>query len=379
MDNNITNDSNNDQAQLSNTSPRYRQIYEYLLREINTGKLNPGDIVPSEKNLCDTFEVSRITSKKALEMLVENKLISRHKGKGSFVLGASNANTSEKFTSSFHSIAFLLSSFNDSFGRRLMYSVEAACEALGYHLILKLTHESAAEEERALRALYDKSIAGILILPAHGELYNAEILRQVLNKRPLVFIDRRMRGLPVPSVATDCVGASKMAVKWLLDQGHRNIAFYSWPVINTSTLEDRRKGFAEAFIEGGITLNTAHICEIQSPQDGSDIILRHLFDHPEITAAFAAEFNIALLVKQVVGARRRQISSSFDIVTFDHPGYPDVFSDFSCLIQDEEALGKQAVEVLHRIIRGEASGSIDNIQIPAELIHGKNVTPITIC
>jgi len=373
MDINSINDSNNDQAQLSKTFPRYRQIYEYLLREINTGKLNPGDLVPSEKDLCGTFEVSRITSKKALEMLVDSNLISRHKGKGSFVLGASNVNSSEKYASSFQSIAFLLSSFNDSFGRKLMYSVEAACEALGYHLILKLTHESAAEEEKALRALYDKSIAGILILPAHGEIYNAEILRQVLNKRPLVFIDRKMPGLPVPSVTTDCVNASKTAVKWLLNQGHRNIAFYSWPVNNTSTLEDRRKGFAEAFIENSVPLNTAHICEIQPPQDGSDIILRHLNDHPEITAAFAAVFNIALPVKRAVSTKPPQISSKFDIVTFDHPGYPDVFSDFSCLIQDEEALGKQAVEVLHRIIRGESSESIDNIQIPAELIHGKNV------
>ena len=58
-------------------APMYLQIYHHLLNEIQQGRLKTGDRVPSEKELAEAFHVSRITSKKALEMLVQAKLIQR--------------------------------------------------------------------------------------------------------------------------------------------------------------------------------------------------------------------------------------------------------------------------------------------------------------
>jgi DNA-binding LacI/PurR family transcriptional regulator len=351
--------------------PRYRQIYEALLMEISSGKLKPGDQIPSEKELCESFQVSRITSKKALEMLVANHLISRQRGKGSFVVETSPMPGPEQKTSSFRSIAFLISAFNDSFGNQLIRSVEAACEAQGYHLILKLTHESPAEEEKALRVLDNENVAGILMLPVHGEYYNAEILRQILNTRPLVFVDRKMQGLPVPSVSTDCFAATEMAVSRLLGQGHRNIAFYSGPVIHTSTVEDRRKGFMKAFASKNVSLNPAFIRDSITSLDNIDIIVRHLSEYPEISAAFTAEFEIALLVRRALIALGRQIPRDFSLVTFDRPPYAPEFPEITCLQQDEDTIGRTAVEVLIRVIQGESSRAISDILVPARLVGDK--------
>ena len=348
--------------------PRYRQIYEYLFQEISSGKLKPGNRMPSEKELCSAFGVSRITSKKALEMLTENHLISRQRGKGSFVVAA------QQNSSSFRTIALLISSFNDFFGNRLICSMETACEALGYHLILKLTHESTTEEEKALRALEDENVAGILMIPVHGEYYNAEILRQILNNRPLVFVDRKMQGLPVPSVSTDCVSASRKAVCRLLEQGHRNIAFYSGPVIHSSTVEDRQQGFVKAFTDSGVPLNPAFICAPLPSLDSLDIITRHLSEHPEISGAFTSEFEIALLVKRATAALGRRIPHDFALTTFDWSGFTAEFPEITCLRQDEDSIGRQAVEILHRIIQGEPSKSIGDILVPAELIPGEDIT-----
>jgi DNA-binding GntR family transcriptional regulator len=125
--------------------PKYKQIYNHLLKEISAGKLKSGDKMPSEKELCDMFGVSRITSKKALEMLIENRLISRQRGKGSFVKGTP-AQEIRINPAAFRPIAFLISAFNDSFGNKLIYSIENTCANLGYHLILKLTHDSPAKK-----------------------------------------------------------------------------------------------------------------------------------------------------------------------------------------------------------------------------------------
>jgi DNA-binding LacI/PurR family transcriptional regulator len=345
--------------------PKYKQIYEYFLNEISKEKFNPGDKIPSEKDICSFFGVSRITSKKALEMLASSHMISRKRGKGSFVSGVSAPVELQRKPSSFRTIAFLIPNLNDSFGKWLVYSVEAACEALGYHLILKLTHESPAEEEKALRILNKENVAGILMLPVRSEHYNTELLRQILNKRPLVFVDRRMKGLPVPSVVTDNAAASEMAVKRLFEQGHRNIAFYSF-LVNTSTVEDRLQGFTKAFASEGISLNSNHICNNMSLSDGLDVVIRHLSEFPEISAAFTSEFEIAKLVKKALVALKRD-TGDFLVVTFDHPGYMPESSGFIFLRQDEEAIGKQAMEILHRIINGESGQSINDILISAKL------------
>jgi DNA-binding LacI/PurR family transcriptional regulator len=345
--------------------PLYQQICEQLMRKISSGELKEGDRLPSEKELCDTFGVSRITSKKALEILAENRLILRRRGKGSFVAAEpAGGNVT------FRSIAFLLPSFNDAFGTRLLCSVEAACESLGFHLILKRTHESPEEEEKALRSLDNEKVAGILMIPAHGEYYNAEILRQVLDKRPLVFVDRKMRGLPIASVSTDNAAAAETAVNHLFELGHRNIAFYSGAVTHTSTLEDRRQGFSRAFADRGLPPNLAHICPAPLDPGDTDTIIRHLSEHPEISAALAAEFRLAPQIKDALAALGRQIPRDFSIITFDHPVYTPETPVFAYLRQDEETIGRAAVEALRRIIQGESPLSIGDIRIPAELVPG---------
>jgi len=347
------------------TSPKYKQIYDHLLKEISAGKLKPQDKVPSEKELCEIFSVSRITSKKALEMLTENRLISRQRGKGSFVIG-----NPAKTQAALRTIAFIISEFNDSFGSRLINSIETECAILGYNLVIKLTHEAQSKEEEILRELDDEKIAGILMLPVHGVYYSAEILRQILNKRPIVFVDRKMRGLPVPSVSTDCVLASEMAVKRLLAQGHKNIAFFSGPVIHTSTVEDRLQGYIAAFAGSKIPLNDKYIFNNLASLSSVEIIKEYLSENPEITAAFTVEFEIALVVRRALKILGRKIPQDFALITFDRPDYAEDFPEFSCLKQDEDAIGRQAVELLNRIIQGEDSQSIKDILIPAEFFEG---------
>ncbi|MFD0682170.1 MULTISPECIES: GntR family transcriptional regulator [unclassified Paenibacillus] len=61
----------------TDSRPIYERILESLREEIVQRKYKVGDCVPSEKELADEYKVSRITSKKALEMLAEDGLIVR--------------------------------------------------------------------------------------------------------------------------------------------------------------------------------------------------------------------------------------------------------------------------------------------------------------
>lgn len=65
--------------------PRYLQIAEQLIEEIKKGKYKPGTLLPTEAILQDTFAVSRVTIRKAMEVLLEQDLLKRVRGSGTYV------------------------------------------------------------------------------------------------------------------------------------------------------------------------------------------------------------------------------------------------------------------------------------------------------
>lgn len=65
--------------------PLYYQLESLIRRCISSGLLKPGDTLPSEMELCQTFNISRSTVRQAVGRLEEEGLVQRHQGKGSFV------------------------------------------------------------------------------------------------------------------------------------------------------------------------------------------------------------------------------------------------------------------------------------------------------
>jgi len=65
--------------------PLYQQIESVLEECIRKGELKPTEKLPSEKELAEKFNVSTITIKKAISILVEKGMLARKQGKGTFV------------------------------------------------------------------------------------------------------------------------------------------------------------------------------------------------------------------------------------------------------------------------------------------------------
>jgi len=66
--------------------PLHQQIFESIKDSIKNKRLIPGDKLPTEDELCKYFNISRPVIRQAYNQLIEEELIYRHKGKGSFVL-----------------------------------------------------------------------------------------------------------------------------------------------------------------------------------------------------------------------------------------------------------------------------------------------------
>jgi GntR family transcriptional regulator len=70
---------------LTSHIPYYIQLMELLKDQILNKKWQPGEQIPGEQDLCDTYGISRTVVRQALRELELEGLINRRKGKGTFV------------------------------------------------------------------------------------------------------------------------------------------------------------------------------------------------------------------------------------------------------------------------------------------------------
>jgi len=69
----------------NNAIPIYEQITNWIREKIQTSEWQNDQQIPSETELCEIFEVSRGTVRKAIEVLISERLLVRIHGKGTFV------------------------------------------------------------------------------------------------------------------------------------------------------------------------------------------------------------------------------------------------------------------------------------------------------
>lgn len=67
--------------------PAYIRIHDAIKRQINQGVWEIGQRLPSERDLADDYEVSRMTLRQAITLLVEEGILERRVGSGTYVAG----------------------------------------------------------------------------------------------------------------------------------------------------------------------------------------------------------------------------------------------------------------------------------------------------
>lgn len=375
--------------------PLYEKIFVDLFNQIKSGQLKPNNRVPSEKELAVQYHVSRITSKRALEKLAQIGLIERIRGKGSFVASSlpdfevleqpilqdQSNETSEEPNGLIGLI--VPDFFSEWYGKKLLQSIEKRCSEMKYNLIIKLTYGDQHEEEKAIQSLLQQGVAGIIIYPVSGQHYTANLLKLVLDGFPLVLIDRYLKGIPGCSVVTDNKAAAQELTEYLLNLGHKNIAFISPPEEYTSSIEERIQGYTAAYVQKRLGINSNYIltelfstltsCQQLEELEEDEIKLKQFIqENPKITAFVACEYGIALVLAQVLRSLGKQIPDDYSIACFDHPEYHYNDYFFTHIKQDEIKTGRKAVELLVEQIKNH-SVEVKNI-IDYSLIEGRTTS-----
>ncbi|MGW2887046.1 LacI family DNA-binding transcriptional regulator [Streptomyces griseoruber] len=193
---------------------------------------------------------------------------------------------------------------------------ERAARDAGLGVMVCNSAESVGEEAEYLSLFAEQRVRGVLLTPADATGRNIESFRR--HGIPFVLVDRVSEGTTECSVSVDDVAGGALAVRHLIDAGHRSLAYVSGPP-GFNQVRDRRTGALNALAEAGLgsdrlrELPTERL-DVAAGRDAGARLLG-LADRP--TAVFCANDLLALGVLQAMYAAGVGVPDDLAIVGYD--------------------------------------------------------------
>jgi GntR family transcriptional regulator, arabinose operon transcriptional repressor len=331
--------------------PKYRQVYEALLRQIVSGRVPPGGRLPSEADLVQQFGASRITVARALNELQLAGLIERRAGSGSFVAQKSGASQQSL------SFGVLIPDFGEveifsAVARGLMDPAGGPPHGLIWGAISDGT-ESQEIEARQLCAQYvARRVDGVFFAPLEHAPARLAVNRHVAETLadagiPVVLLDRSIEPYPTRGhhdlVALDNRRAGALVTAHLLTQGSRRPVFVGLPGA-ASSVDARAAGFRDAILHAGLDPGAAPVWR-DNPAD-RDHVARLIKNSKPDAFVCASDRTAAILIHTLL-AQQVRIPEDVRLVGIDDVSYAPLLPvPLTTLRQPCREIGAAAVAAL---------------------------------
>ncbi|GGE33020.1 transcriptional regulator [Pullulanibacillus camelliae] len=361
----------------------YLQISNDLKEKILNNVYEVGDKLPTENDLMEAYNVSRVTARKALETLVQQNFIVRHPGRGSYVTENKNTTVSDgTISNDTPLIGVILPEVTPCFGTQILPEIGKELKKNGLHLIYSGTEDNQYHEAIAIKEIRNLPISGLIIWPASGKYIGEEILKLVIDKVPVVLLDRYIQDIETNYVISDNNAATKEALNYLLTLGHQKIGICSKSPEFDSSIKERVSTAANLLSEKGASFNPNEDIILVSEnafQNSESIeaereamkqhVQNYLSQHPETTAFFVTEYYPATLLYQVLNALNYRIPEDISILCYDSPEFKlEQVVKFTHVQQNEKHLAQKAVSLLLDSINNKVKNA--SFLIDASLVIG---------
>ena len=317
--------------------PLYYQIKQYLYRLVYAN-IQKGDFkIPSENLIAQQFNVSRITSKRAINDLVEEGFLIRKKGSGTYInadidenlladLAHSGDTAAVQSTVKFKkTIALIVPDIKSKYMLNLIDGVQSLAMKNEWNVILAVTMYDQALEELLIVKLLS-SADGLIIFPVKKKIYNQEILKLSLRQFPMAVIDNILQGVETSTITSNNRKAAYNATKHFLKMGKKHIGIISQPFESAISLLERYKGYEDALSERNIPIYKNYILDNfeHYGQTSYQKIADAINEYKDIDALIA--FNYELGIKAINVSLDSNIRlSNNDIIVFDEE-FSDIYN-----------------------------------------------------
>jgi DNA-binding LacI/PurR family transcriptional regulator len=170
-------------------------------------------------------------------------------------------------------VGLLVPSIANPFFAVLASEIERAAHANGYRVLFGNTYRDPKKEGELLEDFLAQGIRGVITTSAMpSQEHYVRLLERGLS---IVSFDRRAtRGsvLPIDYVSVDNVHAGYAATRHLLDNGHKDIAYVTAPMV-TGSRKNRHAGYLSAMQEAGLSRQVSLVeAAPDSPYDDAELI-----------------------------------------------------------------------------------------------------------
>lgn len=354
-----------------NGKPKYFTLMEELKEKIISGRIQPGEKLPSETQFTVQYSLSRHTVRKALSLLEQEGYIEACHGKGTFC--------SEKMRhmKKSRNIAVVTTYISDYIFPRLIQGMDNVLSEQGYSIILKNTGNSRQKEAKCLEELLQKDIDGLIIEPSKSQLSCRHPgLYENLEKYqiPYIFIQGIYTEMKdKPHILMDDARGGYLVTKYLLEQGHRRITgFFKADDIQGI---QRHKGYVRALQEAGI------------PYDPDLVVWFHTEDRRSKPSMMVKEMvktgslphgivcyndQIAVQVIESLEDCGLQVPKDISVTGYDNSLYAQRGTGITTIAHPQERLGEMAAELILEKINGvsEADSKVERLIQPELIVRG---------
>jgi DNA-binding LacI/PurR family transcriptional regulator len=351
--------------------PAYQQITRALRQEILDGRYSPDARFLTQREVCERFGVSSTTAVRVLNDLAGEGLVSRRRGRGTFVTAAPDRAPARDGAAD-PVISCVVHNLPNPHIGSILSGIESVRADLGYRLQLTDTHESPRREEEALRQAAASGAAGVLLYPVQGRDHGtalAELRRQGI---PVVMMDRYRPDVVADAVVADNDGLGYRITQELVARGHRRIATL-WSETDCTSVHERLGGHLRALREHEQPIFaefTALRAFTALDETGRRHLLRDLLAHPQPPTALlcASSYVLAAAVEDLV-ALGVPMPGAVELAAMDDAG-PYTSLPVSALRASLPArdVGHQAMLLLHeRVSAGDPRQPTRRVILPVDV------------
>lgn len=330
---------------------KYKEVYDWILEHIRKGEWKAGTRLPSENTLSSQFGLSRQTVRHAVDLLEQQKIVSRIQGSGTYVGPGRKEGRQKRYGT-----VAVISTYMDSYiFPSVLMGIEKNLAKKGYAMQMAFTGNQVGREREILIHLLTKdSIDGLIVEPAKSALPNPNLdLYRTLGERgiPVLFFNSRYPDLDFPCVSMDDELAGMRAVQYLIGKGHRKIGGLFKSDDGQGHL--RYKGFLTGMLEAGLGIRDQSIIWLDT--EDLDCLYKwkdYLFDRlRESTAMVCYNDQAAWALYRLCEERGISVPGDLSLISIDNSELallpPMGLTSFS---HPMEALGGRAAEHMAEMI-----------------------------
>jgi LacI family transcriptional regulator len=252
-------------------------------------------------------------------------------------------------------------------------AIQRIAQQAGYSVILGVSDFDTVLEARIIRRLVERRVDGLILT---GGEHDRSVFRMLKNQNiPFVLTWRLAKHAEIPCVSFDNYKAGRLAMKHLIDLGHRRIGLICGRCEVNDRARERRRAFEDSLIEIGATIDSELIFERDFEFiEGHAAMYRMLQAPDPPTAVFAASDILA--IGAIAHCRESGISVPNDISVIGFDDLPIArFSSpgLTTVHVPANSMGRIAATRLLQLISGEAVPAQDIL--PVELVVRDSTAP----